>query len=292
MSLSHVSATLVLGLILCFEIQCEGESINTKYCLYITESCSVSTLSLKGGCNYWYHEVPTSSTTCNLREGDTAHFTCHVSGTCNTFNVQWYKRRNQNSSEQNITDSGEFSNYVYIDGYCYISSSLIIYNFNNSDNGHYWCQIMAKNCPLQSSPNEYIAVSEDMAINSSQSCIFDHSLIPPMCAEDTTSSIRDDMRCDPLHSTVTMAMPAVNISYSTHYYNSTTTTVTTTSHNNKGLDKEDNMLWLYGLIATIFLFIIFVLVLSLVVVSLKHRAQQKQSKQNTYRYYPHDVCTI
>lgn len=229
----------------------------------------------------------------------TVHFTCRANGTCDTFDLQWYGRKNYSSSDHDnivMIESGVHNEKYCIlkinggnsDGTdCHISSTLIIYNFNQSDNGYYWCQIIANSCPLQPSPHQYTAVNEAIGARD-QMCQLNHYLFPPLCAENDTSSIISDdnsIGCLSLSSSKNLIMAAmatstatVNISYSTYYHNTTTSTIT--SQDNEGhvtFERKESMTWLYyGSAMIVLLFIIFVLVLSVVVMGIKFRTKQSK----------------
>ena len=241
-----------------------------------------------------YQQVP-NDTTCNIEEGGLAIFNCEITGICNTFSVFWFKYTNEstirmNSSERISQSDGSSNKYQILttfnpiitnDGHCNIGTTLIINQFNHSDNGYYWCQIVSNNnyCPLLPSPCGYVAVG---GIMNYRSCNFQRRLPFPMCAEDAPSLTSKEMGC----VSTAMIMPttvAVLGPYSIHNYkiNSTTATSTIIVHDNKDFDRdENNMIWLYGLMAAFLLII--VLVLILVVVTIKLRIQQKQS--TNFRY--------
>lgn len=252
------------------------------------------------GCNYSYYNQVPSNTTCNIAEGGSAYFKCDVTGICNTFCVLWFKHKNggsitTNSSEHIFEIDGSSSKYQILitdpvpgaDGHCNFGTTLIINRFNHSDNGYYWCQILSNNnCLLQPSPRAYAAVGEIM---NQPLCNFYHLFPTRFCAEDATSQMSEKMGCISesisLNSMVKI-MPTVIDPYSTHTYNTNSTTTarvdrTTTSmvtlHDNTDFDREDNMVWVYGLV-TVFLLVIIILILSLVIVSIKYRTQQKPSK--------------
>ena len=159
------------------------------------------------------------------------------------------------------------------DGHCNFATTLMINRFNHSDNGYYWCQIVSNSsCLLRPSPRGYVVVG---AIMTDQSCNFGHQLATPICAEDAT--LLEEMGCISL-SSATVIMPTPIVNYSVQIYNSMTTL-----DDNKEFTREDNMIWLYGLM-TAFLLVIIVLVLTLTIVSVKCRTLQKRSKLNVYRY--------
>ena len=245
------------------------------------------------GCNYHYQKVPTNATnrTCNVMEGGSASFGCDLRGICNTFSVLWFKQTIKGSIRTNgvsQTDSLRHSDKYYIitsgsqavaNGHCNIGTTLIIYRFNHSDNGYYWCQIVSNNsCLLRPSPRGYVAVSDTM---NERLCTFERQLPRPICAEDATSLSSEEMEC--ISESTINIMPTATIGpYSMHIYNITSTTASSmvTSHNTP-FDREENMVWVYGLVA-VFLLVIIVLVLSLILVSVKYRKQQKQSKNYMY----------
>ena len=240
--------------------------------------CIVCTID---GCNYWYHQVPANKT-CNLLEGGSAYINCDVEGICNTFSVLWFKHTNRGSTKMDSNEHIPQSNSKYqiqtlsmpinnSDGSCFVGTNLEIRNFNFSDNGYYWCQIISNNCLLGPSPRGYVAVGEEVTM-SSHSCTINDNLISPMCAEDNTSLSLEKGRCLPLSSFITMTASAAAASHSIYPYHSTTGIFT--SH---VIEREDNMIWLYGLM-TAFLLVIIILALSLVFVIVKHKAQQKRSK--------------
>ena len=262
-------------------------------------------------CNYLYGKVPTSkdNTICNvMSERGSASFSCDAIGPCNTFSVLWFKLTNnednirRNSSEHNIISQSDRPSGKYriqnsepqtvANGHCSIGTILTIYRFNHSDNGYYWCQIVSNNsnCLLLPSPRGYIAVGETMT---DLSCTFERQLPRPMCAENASSLMSEEMECD-FTAKIT---PTVIDPYSTHTYNINSTIATSTKilHDTKNFGTEENMVWVYGL-TTALLLVIIVLVLSLVVMSIKYRIQQKPSKHNamysktihcTYVYYLH-----
>lgn len=223
-------------------------------------------------------------------EGGSASFGCDLRGICNTFSVLWFKQTIKGSIRTNgvsQTDSLRHSDKYYIitsgsqavaNGHCNIGTTLIIYRFNHSDNGYYWCQIVSNNsCLLRPSPHAYVAVGETM---NEHSCTFEHQLPRPICAENATLLKDSEMGCISSSSVIVM-MPTPILHYTVHFYNSTT--ATTTLHNNKEFTRKDNMTWLYGLM-TVFLLAIIILVLTVAIVSVKCRTLQNRSKLNVYRY--------
>ena len=198
------------------------------------------------------------------------------------------------NGSEHISQSDESSDIYQIlntvpravaNGHCLFGTTLTIYRFNHSDNGYYWCQIVSNNnCPLLSSSRGYAAVGDD------ESCMFECQLTSPICAEGAESPTSEEMGCVSLTPTIRIMSTTIPIGpYSTHNYNntmyslslSTTATSTITLHDNIDFDRDDNMVWLYGLII-VFLLVIIILVLSLVFMSIKYRIQQKRSKYNTH----------
>ena len=229
-------------------------------------------------------------------EGESLSFGCDAMGICNTFTVLWFGYSNEGSIRMNgsghISQSEWYSDKYHIitsdpqataNGHCNIGSTLTIHRFNYSDNGYYWCQIVSNNsCLLQPSPSEYAAINEIMNGNS-MICKFERQLPTPACAEEATP-ISEEIRCSSgaLNSALNI-MPTVTLgSHSTYVYNTSSTTATSTvTLLEIPFDRKQNiMLWAYG-IMSVFLLAIIVLVLSLVIVSIKCRIQQKQSKHNT-----------
>lgn len=249
-------------------------------------------LCISDGCDYFYNQVPND--TCNIMKGGSANFNCDIRGTCNTFSVLWFKNTNMhitNGYEQISQSDGPSGKYKVLtsgpraaaNDHCNFGTTLIINRFNHSDNGYYWCQIVSNNsCPLRPSPHGYVAVGETM---NEPSCTFERQLPRPICAEDATFQMTEGMGCISesisLNSTIKL-MPTVINPYSIHIYNINSTTLMATSMVNShdtSFDREENMVWVYGLV-TVCLLVIIVLVLSLVIVSVKCRTQQKQSKHN------------
>ncbi|MCG8625959.1 MAG: hypothetical protein MJE68_28675 [Proteobacteria bacterium] len=117
----------------------------------------------------------------------------------------------------------------------------------------------------------------------SMTCNFENQLFIPICAEESTVS--EEIRCtsESLNSAINI-VPTVTIGpYSTHIYNTDSTStaavtsIVTLPETPFDHDRQQNMVWVYGLM-TVFLFVIIVLVLSLILVSIKYRTQQKPSK--------------
>ena len=259
------------------------------------------------GCNYYYQKVPTNATnrTCNVMEGGSASFGCGGRGICNTFSVLWFKhtiegsiRINDVSQTDILRPSDKYNiltshSQAAANGHCNIGTTLTIYRFNHSDNGYYWCLIVSNNsCLLQPSPRGYVAVDET---TNEHSCTFERLLPIPICAENAISQASEEMECISESISLTSIMPTTIGLYSRdiryHNINSTTTaTSAVTLHDNTDFDKEENMVWVYGLV-TVFLLVVIVLVLSLVIVSIKYRTQQKYGKHNRCTICI-DFCTL
>ena len=245
-------------------------------------------------------------------EGGSVSFSCDAIGICNTFTVLWFRHSTEGGIRMNssghISQSDWHSDKYRIltsdpqaaaNGRCIIGSALTINRFNHSDDGYYWCQIVSNNSCLfmlaekdtillQPSTRGYIAVGEIM---NEHSCTYEYQLLTPICAEEATSRISEDIGCS--SDSLKNIMPTVTIgSHSTYVYsinsltyiyniNSTTATSTVTLLDTT-FDREQNiMLWVYGMTA-VFLLVIIVLALTLIIiVSIKCRTHQKQSEYNT-----------
>ena len=223
-------------------------------------------------------------------EGGSAAISCEAIGICNTFTVLWIKHTIEDRIIVNGSERG--SKYQVLttvskmlaDCLCKIGTTLMIHRFNHSDSGYYSCQIdltvSDASRLLRSSPSGYVAVGETVN-ERSMICMFEHQLITPMCAEESTVS--EEIRCtsESLNSAINIVPTDTIGPYSTHTYNTdSTAAVSDTSMvtlPETPFDRQQNMVWVYGLI-TVFLLVIIVLVLSLVLVSIKYRAQQKPSK--------------
>lgn len=219
------------------------------------------------------------------------HFVCRANGTCDSFDLQWYRRKNtDNDITIMIESGGDEGRYKILKGDqikfnistsdgsdCHISSTLIFYNFNYDDNGYYWCQIIANGCLLQPSPRQYTEVNVNMAMNSTQTCKLSRHFIPAICAEnDTSLDANHIMGCPSLSASKNLVMetPKALITIATIISQDSEDPVPVTFEG-KDIDPE-NMTWLYyGSAAIVLMFIIFIVVLS-VVVGVKFR--NKQSK--------------
>ena len=250
------------------------------------------------GCDYLYDKVPTNNSTCNITEGGVATFRCEAIGVCNTFTILWVKHTMIVGSIRSRVNASEYDNKYRIlttgsqfvaNGRCKIGTTLIIYQFNHSDNGYYSCQIHVDlitsdtiHLVLRSSPSGYVAVGETMN-ERSMVCNFEHRLATPICAEQSTVSVEIRCTSESLNSAINIVPTDTIGPYSTHIYNSDSTSTTAVTSMvtlpETPFDRQQNMVWVYGLM-TVFLFVIIVLVLSLVLVSIKRRTQQKPSKHN------------
>ena len=224
-------------------------------------------------------------------EGGSAVIGCEAIGICNTFTVLWFKHTIEDKIIANGSEHGSkyqvltTGSQIVADCRCKIGSILIVHSFNNRDNGYYSCQIdltVPDNSRLLRSSRGYVAVGETMN-ERSMTCMFEHQLATPMCAEESTVSEEIMCTLESLNSAVNI-LPTVTIGpYSTHIYNTdSTSTAAVTSMvtlPETPFDRQQNMVWVYGLM-TVFLLVIIVLVLSLVLVSIKRRTQQKPSKHN------------
>jgi hypothetical protein len=218
-------------------------------------------------------------------EGGFATIGCDAIGICNTFTVHWFKHTTEGSIRVNSSEHGNkyqiliTGSQVLANCHCKIGTALIINRFNHSDNGYYWCQIIISDNShlLRSSPRGYVAVDEIMN-ERSLTCTFEHQISTPMCAEDVTSQ---ETRC--ASDSAVYITPTITTGlYSTHIYNTNLTTAVTSivTLPEIPLDREQNMIWVYGVMA-VFLLVIIVLVLCLVLVIIsKCSTQQKLSKYN------------
>ena len=165
-------------------------------------------------------------------EGGSANIGCEVTGICNTFTVLWFKHTIENRIIINGSEHGSkyqvlttVSQFV-ADCRCKIGSTLVIHRFNHSDNGYYSCQIVLtvsdNSHLLRSSPRGYVAVGET-ANERSMTCMFEHQLTTPMCAEESTVS--EEIRCtsESLNSAVNIVPTDTIGPYSTHIYNTDST---------------------------------------------------------------------
>ena len=227
-----------------------------------------------------------------MEEGS-ATIGCDAIGVCDTFTVLWFKHTTEGRIRVNGSEHGSKYQILTIeqphtlaDCRCKIGTTLTIHRFNHSDNGYYLCQIIVSDNSrlLQSSPHGYVAVGETTN-ERSMTCKFEHRLFTPICAEESTVS--EEIRCtvESLNSAVNI-VPTITIGpYSTHTFNTDPTTAVTSMITSPEIpfDREQNMVWVYGLM-TAFVLVILVLVLSLVLVSIKCRTQQKTSKHNAWVY--------
>jgi ATP-dependent Zn protease len=92
----------------------------------------------------------------------------------------------------------------------------------------------------------------------------------PTCAEDATSLDSEERRCTSESPNAAVDItPTITIEfYTTHIYNTdSVTSMVTSSEIPLKLNRQQNMVWVYGLM-TVFLLVIIVLVLSLIFVSI------------------------
>ena len=96
---------------------------------------------------------------------------------------------------------------------CFTSFTLLIHQFNQSDDGYYWYQISANNFHLQPSPSGYISrMNVKMLGTNNRSCLpgeFIHHLNPPVCAENSMRAISHRVTCT--SQTVTTISQSVEI---------------------------------------------------------------------------------
>ena len=219
-------------------------------------------------------------------EGGSATIGCEATGICNAFTVLWFKHTTEGNIRVNGTEHG--SKYqvltMYIesqtatDCHCKIGTSLTIHGFNRSDDGCYGCQIVSDNSrPLHSSPCGYVAAGEIM---NEHSCTFENLLFTPICAEVDATSQEIRYTSESLNSAINIIPTITKGLHSILIYNTDSTTAVTNMVTlpETSFDRQQNMVWVYGL-TTVFLLVIIVLGLSLVLVSIKYRTQQKASKQ-------------
>ena len=170
-------------------------------------------------------------------EGGSISFGCDAMGICNTFTVLWFRHSDeagiQMNSSEHISQSDQHSDKYQIltagpraaaNGHCNIGSTLTINRFNHSDNGYYWCQIVSNNSCLfmlaekdtillQPSTRGYIAVGEIM---NEHSCTYEYRLFTPICAEEATPRISEDIGCS--SDSLKNIMPTVTMDYVHYYY--------------------------------------------------------------------------
>jgi hypothetical protein len=188
----------------------------------------------------------------------------------------------EHGSKYQVLTTGSQFNFV-ADCHCKVGTTLMIHRFNDSDNGYYSCQIIVSNnsCQLSSSPHGYVAVGE-IRNERSMRCTFENQLPTPMCAENAASLVSQEMKC--ISESLNSATVTIGV-YSTHIYNTNSAIAVTSTHMHNNImvtlpetpfDREQNMVWVYGLMAVF----IIVLVLSLVLVSIKCRTQRRSSKRS------------
>lgn len=169
------------------------------YCLYFVNLHDVSSLC-EGNCSHYYYIQPVSAIDCNPL-GANLPLTCGVYvPRINPTTVRWYWTGSEelagvsgtwitdDSSGYSLTaaqSSDPVVNGVYI-GLFYDQYSLTILDFNSSDLGYYWCQIIINNTVVLQ-PSQFLNISVPAV--SSRQCFSSAFLFydfGEMCADGLT----------------------------------------------------------------------------------------------------------
>ena len=193
------------------------------YCLYFVNLHDVSSLC-EGNCSHYYYIQPVSAIDCNPL-GANLPLTCGVYvPRINPTTVRWYWTGSEElagvSGAWITNDSPEYSltaaqssdpvvNGVYI-GLFYDQYSLTVMNFNSSDLGYYWCQIVINNTVVLQ-PSQFLNISVPAV--SSRQCLSSAFLFydfGEMCADRLNPLLQPAiMSTTSLPQVTTVISPAV-----------------------------------------------------------------------------------
>ena len=135
-------------------------------------------LHVIGDCCYWYRRFPATSSVCHgTIQTTTLSLICEIRyrpfSNSSSIELKWYRSRDEESAGIKGEILNDEYKYKYTEVEISINGSFIrqyhlgILNFNSSDRGYYWCQMVVNNVSLSPSPYGYI--------NSSQCTIFENT---------------------------------------------------------------------------------------------------------------------